>query len=64
MPLLISLGIVIYNVLVSYIFKWMGYFEKHKFVIDEELSFTLKRAFLLVMNMGLIMILLNYNYNG
>lgn len=63
-PLLISLGIVIYNVIVSYIFKWMGYFEKHKFVIDEELSYTLKRAFLLVMNMGLIMILLNYNYNG
>ena len=50
--------------IVSYIFKWMGHFEKHKFVIDEELSFTIKRAFLLVMNMGLIMILLNYNYNG
>lgn len=42
----------------------MGYFEKHKFLIDEEISYTFKRAFLLVLNMGLIMILLNYNYRN
>jgi hypothetical protein len=28
------------------------------------MSYTLKRAFLLIMNMGLIMILLNINYNN
>jgi hypothetical protein len=33
-PLLISLGIVLYNVMVSQLFRLMGYFEKHKFVID------------------------------
>jgi hypothetical protein len=33
-------------------------------IIDEELSFTFKRAFLLIMNMGLIMILLNINYRN
>lgn len=34
-PLLISLGLVFYNIAVSYIFQAMRYFEKHKFLIDE-----------------------------
>ena len=34
-PLLISLGIVVYNVIVSYIFQFMSKLERHKTVIDE-----------------------------
>lgn len=63
-PLLISLGIVVYNIIVSYIFKAFSKFEKHEFVANEQLSYTLKRAFVLIMNMGLIMILLNFNYQN
>lgn len=61
-PLLISLGIVVYNIIVTKLFKVLSRFEKQKLVIDEEISYTFKRAFLLVLNMGLIMILLNFNY--
>ena len=63
-PLCISLGIVIYNVLVSFFYRFITKLEKHKFVVHEEISFTFKRAVLLILNMGVIMILLNVNFSG
>lgn len=58
-PIIISLFLVIYNVIVSFIFKLLTKFESHWLIIDELFSYTIKRAFLLIMNMGLIIIILN-----
>lgn len=33
-------------------------------MVDEEISYTIKRAFLLILNMGVIMIILNINFSG
>jgi hypothetical protein len=63
-PLCISLGIVLYNVCISYFYRAMTRFEKHKLAVNEEISYTIKRAFLLILNMGVIMILLNINFTG
>jgi len=63
-PILISAGIVLYNLIVSFMFKKLSSFEGFYLITDELFSYTIKRAFLLIMNMGLIMILLNINYSG
>ena len=63
-PVLISFGIVIYNVLVSRIFKFLTKFEGHNQLTTELYSYIIKRTFVLVMNMGLLMILLKFDYNG
>jgi hypothetical protein len=63
-PLLISLGIVIFNVIVGQIFRLLRKFEKQNDLETEQISYTFKRGFLLTMNLGLIMILLNINYNN
>lgn len=63
-PLCISLGIVLYNVCISYLYRYITCFEKHKLMVDEEISYTIKRAFLLILNMGVIMIILNINFSG
>lgn len=61
-PLIISLGLVLYNLIVSIIFKKLSQFESHFFVTDEMFSYIIKRSFILVMNMGLIIVLLNFDY--
>ena len=63
-PLLISLGIVIVNVLVGQIFRVLSAFECQKNAENEQTSYAFKRGFLLMMNMGIIIILLNFNYNN
>jgi hypothetical protein len=63
-PLLISLGIVVYNLVVSIIFRILTTFEGHFFITEELFSYTIKRSFILIMNMGLIIVLLNFNYSG
>ena len=57
-----SLIVIIYNVIVSFIFKFLSDFEAHTLINDKLFSYTLKRAFLLIMNMGLVIILLTINY--
>ena len=61
-PLLLSLIIVIVNVIVGQIFRILSIFERQKNAEKEQLSYAFKRAFLLMMNMALVMILLNINY--
>ena len=63
-PLLISLGIVVFNVIVAEMYRYLTYFEKHKYAVNAELSYAFKRAVLLTLNLGLIMILLNVNYKN
>jgi hypothetical protein len=63
-PLIISVSLVIYNVLVSAFFKVITRFEAHRLVTNELFSYTIKRSFLLIMNMGLIMIILNMKYSN
>lgn len=59
-----SLLLVIYNVIVSYIFRILTNIEAHRMITSQLLSYTIKRAFLLIMNMGLIIILLNLQYSA
>ena len=54
--------IVIVNVIVGQIFRILSIFERQKNAEKEQLSYAFKRAFLLMMNMALVMILLNINY--
>lgn len=63
-PIIISIGLVIYNLIVSIIFRKLSEFEAHFFLTDFLFSYTVKRAFILIMNMGLIIVLLNFNYKG
>lgn len=62
-PIVISLLLVVYNVIVSFIFKKLTVFEAHRLITNQLFSFTIKRAFLLIMNMGLIIILLNTKFD-
>ena len=62
-PILISLGIVLYNLIISRFFKLMTKFEGHSEVTAELYSYIMKRSFVLIMNMGLIMILLKLDFN-
>lgn len=62
-PAVISLLLVVYNVVVSFIFRHLTNFECHRLITDQLISFTVKRSFLLIMNMGLIMILLNMKFS-
>ena len=55
--------LVLYNVIVSVFFRMLTRLESHRLVTDQLFSYTIKRAFLLVMNMALIMILLNMKYD-
>lgn len=59
-----SLLFVVYNVIVSRIFKLLTTLEAYRLVTDQLLSYTIKRAFLMMMDMGLIIILLNTQYNN
>ncbi len=59
-----SLLLVVYNVIVSHIFKLLTTLEAYRLVTDQLFSYTIKRAFLLIMDMGLIIILLNTQYNS
>lgn len=61
-PILISLGIVIYNMVVDRIFRVLSRFEAHSELSTELYSYIIKRSFILVMNMGLIIILIKLNY--
>lgn len=61
-PVIISVGLVIYNLIVSIIFKKLTQCEGHFLVTNEMFSYILKRSFILIMNMGLIIVLLNFNY--
>jgi hypothetical protein len=61
-PIIISLFLVIYNVVVSVFFKLLSKFESHRLIADELYSYTIKRSFMLIMNMVLIMIFLNMKY--
>lgn len=61
-PIIMSLLIVVYNVVVSQIFGFLTTLEVHRLVTNQLFSYTIKRAFLLIMNMGLIIILLNTQY--
>ena len=63
-PILISLGIVLYNVIISRFFKIMTKCEGHDELTTELYSYIIKRTFVLVMNMGLVMILLEFNFDG
>lgn len=63
-PLIISEGIVMINIIVSFVFVYLTKFQRHRFVQSYELSYSFKRAFMLILNMGLILILLNLNYNN
>jgi uncharacterized membrane protein len=63
-PVIISVLLVVYNVLVSSFFKLLSTLECHRLVTAELFSYTIKRSFLLVMNMALIMIILNMSYSG
>lgn len=58
-----SLLIVVYDVVVSQIFRLLTTLEAHRLVANQLFSFTIKRAFLLIMNMGLVVILLNTQYS-
>jgi len=60
--LIISVGLVVYNLIVSIVFKKLSEFESHFFITDEMFSYIIKRSFILIMNMGLIIVLLNFNY--
>jgi hypothetical protein len=62
-PVVISLLLVVYNVVVKYLFKLLTYLEAHRLITNELYSYTIKRAFLFIMNMGLIIILINTQYN-
>ena len=48
---------------VKYLFKLFTILEAHKLITNELYSYTIKRAFLFIMNMGLIIILINTQYN-
>ena len=61
---MISLGIVLYNLIVSRLFRLMTKFEGHSDITSELYSYIIKRAFVLIMNMGLIMILLKLQYSA
>lgn len=63
-PLFISLGIVIYNLIVSRLFRVLSTFEAHKYLSQELYSYIIKRSFMLIMNMGLVIILLKLNYRS
>jgi len=54
--------LVVYNLIVSIVFKKLSEFESHFFVTDEMFSYIIKRSFILIMNMGLIIVLLNFDY--
>ena len=62
-PIVVSFLLVIYNVVVKYLFKLFTILEAHRLVTNELYSYTIKRAFLFIMNMGLIIILINTQYN-
>jgi hypothetical protein len=62
-PILISFGIVLYNLLISRFFKVMTKFEAHEELTSELYSYIIKRTFVLVMNMGLVVIFLKLKYN-
>jgi hypothetical protein len=63
-PLLLSLAIVLLNVVVGQIFRLLSSWERQKDAEREQISYAFKRGFLLMMNMGLVMILLNINYKN
>lgn len=63
-PIVISMLLVMYNVIVSSFFKILSKFESHRLVTDELYSYTVKRSFMLIMNMALIMIMLNMKYTA
>lgn len=58
-PIIISVLLVIYNVLVSSIFRWLTVYECHELLTKQLFSYTIKRSFILIMNLGLVMILIN-----
>src|SRR4051794_22637442 len=58
-PVIISVSLVIYNLTVSIVFKKLTQCEGHFLVTNEMFSYVLKRSFILIMNMGLIIVLLN-----
>ena len=62
-PIVVSLLLVIYNVAVKYLFKFFTYLEAHRLITNELYSYTIKRALLFIMNMGLIIILINTQYS-
>ena len=62
-PILISLGIVLYNLIISRFFKFMTKFEGHSDITSELYSYIMKRSFVLIMNMGLVMILLKLDFD-
>lgn len=49
--------------MVKQLFKLFTYLEAHRLITNELYSYTLKRAVLFIMNMGLIIILINTQYN-
>ena len=63
-PILISLGILIYNVIIDRIFRALSRFEGHDQLSSQLYSYIIKRSFILVMNMGLIIILIKLNYSN
>lgn len=54
---------MVVNVVVGQVFRILSGFERQKNIEKEQTSYAFKRAFLLMMNMALVMILLNINYN-
>jgi hypothetical protein len=54
----------VYNVIVSTFFRLLTKLESHRLITAELFSYTVKRAFLLIMNMALIMIILNMKYSS
>lgn len=62
-PILISFGIVIYNIIVSLFFKLLTRCEGHFKITNQMFSYILKRSFLLIMNMGLIILVLNFKFS-
>lgn len=61
-PILISLGIVVYNIIVDRIFRVLSKFEAHDYLSTELYSYIIKRSLMLILNMGLIIILIKLNY--
>lgn len=63
-PILISLGIIIYNIIVDRIFRFLSKFEAHEYLSTELYSYIIKRSLMLILNMGLIIILIKLKYNS